>query len=312
MLLTGWLLLLSGCLENPNIPIKLAINQWPGYAYLYLAEQQGLFAEHDLNLELVPFGSLSDAQRAYVSGRVDGIASTLIEAVQAQALSSRPLNIVLLTDYSNGADVVLARPSISTVADLKGKTIGAEVTSLGIYMLHRTLATAQLSLDDVTVKNLEPGKAFKAFSVDYIDAYVTYPPHSIDLMHSEDLAPLFTSADIPFDILDSIAFSVATLDKHPELPAKLRRIWQQALDYDAAHPEQAQQSMAKMLGISVAELQGSLANIHVLSAGEQQTLFRSPDTLQAKARDVCAVLHSIDALVYDCQQLPDIIYRAPW
>ena len=35
--------------------------------------------------------------------------------------------IILITDYSNGNDMIVARPGIRSVADLKGKKIGVEI-----------------------------------------------------------------------------------------------------------------------------------------------------------------------------------------
>lgn len=305
------LCLLAGCTHKPEPAIRLAINPWPGYEFLFLAAQQGYFKEVGLDVELIPFNSLSDAQRAYIGGRVDGFASTMIEAVQSQVLSRRPLQVVMVPDYSNGGDVVIARKPIASPADLKGKRIGAEVSSLGIYMLHRTLASAGLTLADIELANIEQIRGPQAFSDGLIDAYVTYPPFSVKILEDPATRVIFTSAQIPYDIIDTISISTDTLQSHPQLVPKLYRAWQMALDYARDNPQRAHALMATRQGISVEAFTAALDDIHVIDSVEQYRLFSQPDALQQKAVDVCNVLTAVEAIRFDCQTLPFIIYRAP-
>ena len=129
------LALLTACAKKEPRPITIAINPWPGYELLYLAEKKQFFEKVGANIKLYQLGSLSDAQRAYLNGQVDGLTSTLIEAVQAQVLGGQALKIIMVPDYSNGGDVIVSNKSASSISDLKGKTIGCEVSSLGIYIL---------------------------------------------------------------------------------------------------------------------------------------------------------------------------------
>ena len=138
--------LLSGCDQNSTPPVTIAVNPWPGYAFLHLAEEKNFFEAHDLNIKVVPVDSLSDAQRAYVHGRVDGMASTVVESVHAHYSAGRPLSVILVSDYSNGGDVILTNDSIDSVAELKSKRVGCEVGSLGVFMLQRALAQQRFKL----------------------------------------------------------------------------------------------------------------------------------------------------------------------
>ena len=302
-------LMLANCTKAPPPPIKIAINPWPGYEFLFLAQTQGFFEEVGLNLTLVPFGTLSDAQRAYVSGRANGLASTMIEAVQSQVLGENPLKIVLIPDYSNGGDVVIGMSPLNSVQDLKGKRVGAEVSSLGIYMLHRTLASVGLTLGDVELINIEQSAADQAFEEDRIDAYVTYPPYSLEMLKREGMRTLFTSASIPFDIVDTIAISRETLAKNPDLVPKLHQAWGKAIRFTNENSREAIAIMAQRQGISSEDFAAVLGDIHVLDPTEQRQTFTQPDKLQEKAVDVCNLLASVKAIEFDCSSLPDIIYR---
>lgn len=303
------LFFLVACSKQSDPPIKIAINPWPGYEYLFLAQELNFFQEQNLNIELVPFGSLSDAQRAYVNKRVDGMASTIIEVVQASVYGDRPLKIVLVPDYSNGGDVVVARSDVSSIEKLKGKNIGAEVSSLGIYMLHRTLAKAGLSFEDIHLVNVEQSSAKDAFVQNRIDAFVTYPPYSLNLLKLENMRTIFTSAEIPFDVIDTLSLAADLLTKDPTLVPKLHQAWQKALDYAAAHPNEANQIMADRQGISVEEFTSILCDVHIINQTEQKAIYADKDALQNKAIDVCEVLNHVGSIEQACNELPNLVYQ---
>ena len=309
LIILACLQLLMACGEKKETPVTIGINPWPGYEYLYLAQQLGYFKQLGLNVSMHPLDSLSDTQRAYIHGRVDGFTSTLIEVVQAQVLSDRPLNFFIVTDYSNGGDVILARKSIETLADIKGKRVGCEVSSLGIYLLHRALATVNLSLEDVNVVNLEQSLGKAAFENDEIDVFVTYPPISLDILKFDDIHTVFTSAEIPYEILDVVSLSVDTIKKDDQLVPGIRKAWQMALDYERQHPLEAHQIMAARQRISVEEYTSVLGDIKILDDTEQTKLFQQAQFLQQRSREVCETLVAVQAIETDCAKLPSVVYQ---
>ena len=39
--------------EEPNQPLRISINAWPGYAYVYIAQEKGYFQANQVNVELI-------------------------------------------------------------------------------------------------------------------------------------------------------------------------------------------------------------------------------------------------------------------
>lgn len=303
------LLGLTACTKSPSKPITIAINPWPGYEFLYLAEQKGFFETAGANIQLVQLSSLSDSQRAYVSGRVDGLASTLIEAVQAEHLGGKPLKVVLITDYSNGGDVILAGTDVTDVQGLKGKTVGCEVSSLGIFVLERALSHAGMTLDDVQVHNSEQAGGKALLDAGTIDAFVSYPPYSINTMKDERYHEIFSSADIPFEVIDTLSLAEEVLQANPQLVSQIHNAWQMALDFYAANPEEAVALMAKREGISAEDFKGVLSDLVVLNKAQQQPLLAEPEKLEATVQSICKTLVHVEALTVDCQQQSPLVYR---
>ena len=237
-LLACCLFTLIAC-SKPQPPISIAINPWPGYEFLYLAEHKGFFKQLGADIKLVQLSSLGDAQRAYVNGRVDGLTSTIIEAVQVEPLGGKPLKVVLVPDYSNGGDVILTSKAYPDMISLKGKTIGCEVSSLGMFILRRALTKAGMTLEDVNIINVEQSSGQARLTQGKIDAFVSYPPVSISILESDDYHQVFDSSQIPFEIIDTVSISTEVLERQPNLVSQLHQAWQMSLDYTRNNPEEA-------------------------------------------------------------------------
>ncbi|MCG9748787.1 ABC transporter substrate-binding protein [Shewanella sp. Isolate8] len=305
-------MLMVGCgPKKVEEAVTIAINPWPGYELLYLAKQKGFYRQVGANIELVQVSTLSDAQRAYLTGHVDGFASTMIEAIQVAPLGGKPIKIVLLADYSDGGDVIIAPTSIENMQALRGQTIGCEVSSLGIFVLERALRQHQMQLDDVNVINVEQGAAVSALALGKIAAMVTYPPYSVEIQSSGDYLQLFSTKEIPEEVLDTLSISSSVLAEHPQLVDQIHQAWQLTLDYMRQHPEEAMAIMAKREGLQVAEFKEALADLKLLSSEEQHKLFAQRDKLTQLGYSVCETLVKIGAIESDCLHVDNLFYQVP-
>lgn len=304
-------LILIACSHEPQTSkVTVAINPWPGYELLYLAEEKGFFKEVGLNIKLVQTATLSDAQRAYISGRVDGFASTIVEAVQAQEFGGAPLSVVLLADYSNGGDVILSQAPYQSLSDLRGKKIGCEVSSLGIYILARALTVYDMSLDDVEIVNVEQGNALHSLNIGQIDAMVTYPPYSFEILNDLNQVnhSVFTTAEIPNEILDIVSISKQRIKDDPSLAPKLHQAWQMSYDYLKLHPIEAVKLMAEREGISEYEFNQSLKGIYLFNNSEQSHQLKNQQDLISLAQSVCDTLNKVGAFNSSCDHIKTLFY----
>jgi NitT/TauT family transport system substrate-binding protein len=126
--------------ESGLVEVRIGANLWMGYDLLSMAADLGWFEEEGFNVEIVDLGSLADSKAAFERGYVDGMATTVMEVVQARSESDLNPIAVLVADYSNGTDVVVAKRAITSIAGLAGARIAVD-PPLGIYILYRMLAT---------------------------------------------------------------------------------------------------------------------------------------------------------------------------
>lgn len=274
--------LLSGCVaQEAERPLRVGISPWPVWEFAHLARDKGMFATEGVDVQLLEFPSLSDARRAYERGQIDGLFSGVIEVLQAQQSSGRRTKIVMMTDFSNGADVVLAKAPATSPRDLKGKRIGLEVESLNIFVLARALQIADLDLNAVRLVNLQQDQLPGALRRGDIDAAVTYPPVSTTLHPARKLTRVFSSAEIPGEVAAVLSFDEKVLRRRGQEVHGLIRAFFRAQDYARDHHDEAMRIMATQEQMTPAAFERALSDgIRVVGAKEQHTHFAPGGSLE--------------------------------
>jgi len=302
-----FLIFVTSCTEKPDQKtIRLGINPWPGYEFLYLADQKGFFEEEDLDIELVELASLADIKRVFEQGRIDAMASTIIEAVEVSLTSNQKISIALIPDFSNGGDVILANSPIASIADLKGKKVGVELGLLGSFILSQALEKNGLSLDDVTMLNVEQLDSKNQLMSGNIAAMVTYPPFSTETLRHGTVNQIFSTADIPGDVIDVISIKGNSLIHPREWQQKLFTVWQRALDYAKNNPEDANKIMSEREGISAEEFVDALTGMEIIKKDKQTDLLNS-EQLANNILRVCRALNQVNAENHHCDTINDRI-----
>jgi len=273
-LLRRWFVLLlvafvaSGCQRAERAPLQLATNLWPGYEPLYLAQELG-YLDKDL-VRLAEYTSASEVMRAYRSGRVDLAALTLDEALLLN--ESAVATIILLLDFSNGADAILGSASVAQLSDIKGKRVGVEGSALGAFFFNEALKNARLQREDVQLVPLGVDEHESAFLDGRVDAVVTFEPVRGHLLR-KGAHVLFDSAQIPGKIVDVLVVRPSVLSSDRAAVQAVVDGWFKALarierDYDSSL-----QRMNARLQLDASDLRTAYQGIILGSATQNRKLF---------------------------------------
>lgn len=205
-------LFLASCSPVDKHVLKIGTNNWLGYQPFYEAQQNG-FWDQD-TIAVVELGSSTEVIRALSSGALDAAALTLDETVSALSRNS-DLQIVMVLDISHGGDVLIAKPEITSLQKLQGKTIGVENTALGAIMLDAVLRTAGLALADVTIYSVTFDQHEAVLKKQKVDAVITFEPVRSKLL-AEGFLDLFNSRQIPDTIIDVLVVAKSAINKYPQ------------------------------------------------------------------------------------------------
>ena len=241
------------CCLAPGLPacggasppeLRIGINPWPGYEHFFLAQELGLYDTTLVRVRVVELSSLSDTRRAFERGQRDAFAVTPIEVLLARENSGRRPVVVLATDVSEGADVLLAGPGIGDLHDLRGRRIGVEPGTLNVYLVSRALERVGLTLADVVLVSLEPPQMLAALRRGAVDAVASYPPASLAMAAMPGVTTLFSSLELPGEILGVASVDSAYLATHRPAVVALLRGFEAAREFALAHPDEADARMA--------------------------------------------------------------------
>lgn len=264
---------LSACTEPPEKKVRIGIHVWPGYDTLILARDKDLLA--DSNVRLIELPSASESIRAFQNRTVDGALLTVDEVLRLADHGHDPV-IILVMDFSNGADAILAQPQIGTLAALKGKTIGVEPNALGAYLLARALDTASLSASDVTLVSMPIAETTAAMTDRQVDAVVTYEPHLTQILDA-GATLLFDSTQMPGEITDVLVVHKEVIEKSPKALQRLVDAQFNALEYLEKKSDDAVSLMAKRENITPAELRAALTRLDLPDRQSNQRLLSAKD-----------------------------------
>ena len=135
------------------VTLKLAVLPIIDTLPMYVAQQEGLFAKHGVNVEFVPVASAPERDQLLAAGQADGaINETLAvmnfnkEAVQLQAV-----RYALVPTEGHGHFFILAsgKSGITTTDGLKGVEIGVSQGTVIEYVTERLLQAEGLTADDI-------------------------------------------------------------------------------------------------------------------------------------------------------------------
>jgi len=274
--------LLPGCRRNVA-PLAVAAHLWPGYEFMFLAQREGWLAASQVTLRETQ--SASESLQALSDGKIDAAALTLDEVLRARAAGTA-LSVVLVFDISAGADVVLARPDIRELKQIKGKRIGVEQSALGALMLVKTLQAAGLERNEVQAVPLTIDQHESAWQRGEVDVLVCYPPASSHLLEG-GAVNLFDSRQLPDTIVDVLAVRQGMLEEKRDAIRHLVSAHLRALRYLQINSQDASYRMAAHLGLTPEQVLPSfkgmvlpdLANNRRLLGGDQPALQASAGNL---------------------------------
>lgn len=275
-------LLLAGCSESPKEPIRVGLGAWPGYEFLYLAKEKGFFEEENIKVRLVEFSSVSDSVKAFERGQVDAFGSTFIELLMAKDRGARVPQAFYVADISEGADVIIARKPATSMRDLRGRRFGLEFGSMNIYMLVRGLHQAGMTLADVVPVPVDQGSIYDSFREGQIDVAVTWPPASYKILDTGEATLVFSSKDIPNEVVDVLISDPAVLSSRREEMAGLTRAFEKAVAYSRENQSDAYTIMANRQGTTTEQFAQSVNDGLRVGRMVEQARFFAPGGLLEK------------------------------
>lgn len=244
--------------------IRIAINQWPGFVPGIIMNNGIAPNKNSANWKDFGFTAsytIMDDPVAMLKGYgrddFDVIWSTIDSAAtQLGGLKKggQPTKVFLQVDWSRGGDGIVAKKSIRSVEDLRGKKIGLITQSPSEFLLIYALRNS--SLDDQEQKAIltrlvgmdSPDALIAAFEAGQLDAIVTWEPNISAIVNRGGNAHvLLDTSTFANAISDVFMASEKFINENPELIQKFIQSWQQGIREFNRNPSNAAEVMMQNL-----------------------------------------------------------------
>jgi NitT/TauT family transport system substrate-binding protein len=226
--------------QAQETPVTVAISGWTGFAPLTLAKEAGLFKKQGLDVTIKKIPQ-KDRHLAIASGDVQ-CAATTVETWVAWNASGVATTQIFQLDKSYGADGMVVKPAITSIKDLKGKTMAADAPGTATYFtLAWMLKKNGLSMKDVKVVNLSPQAAANAMIAGNtdIDGGMTYEPYLSAVRAKPEAGKIIaTTLDYPM-VMDTFGCTPKFLADNPKAAQGLTNGYFEALELIGKEPKKS-------------------------------------------------------------------------
>ncbi|MFN4038514.1 MAG: putative urea ABC transporter substrate-binding protein [Erythrobacter sp.] len=250
----------------PRTEFAIGWSIYAGWMPWPYAEQAGIVKKwadkYGITIKFVQVNDYVESVNQYTAGKLDGVTVANMDALTIPAAGGKDTSAIILGDYSNGNDAVLLKAADS-VAAIKGRDVYLVELSVSHYLLARALEKNGLVLSDVKTINTSDADIAGAFAAPSINAAVAWNPQVTTMKGVAGTKAVFSSADIPGEILDLMVVDTKTLKANPNLGKALAGIWYETMALmmkDDAEGKAARAAMAKLAGATPEQFEAQLAS----------------------------------------------------
>jgi NitT/TauT family transport system substrate-binding protein len=255
-------------------PLKIGYSDWPGWVAWQVAIDKGWFKQAGVDVKFEWF-DYSASMDAYSAGKIDGVLMTNGDALVTGSAGGKS-KMIMLTDYSDGNDMIVAKPGIKSLKELKGKKVAVEEGLVEHLLLLDGLKKAGMKPSDVTLVNAKTNSMPQVLGSGEVAAIGAWQPVAGEAMRAlPGSRPIYTSADEPGLIYDVLAVSPASAAMHKAEWIKVLKVWDRVVHYinDPKTQPDAVKIMAARVGVSPATYLPLLKGTHLLDLAAGKKIF---------------------------------------
>jgi len=247
-----------------------------------LARELGYYAREGVAVEVIYTEDTENQIADFIAGKYDGMALPIGSLIVASGHHPN-IRVVYAIDESAGGDAVVANPAITSIAELRGKVIGATLGGFGELFVERMLEAGGLTRAEVTLINTDSNLVPGQLRAGVIDAGQAWEPYVSRAVQAGGRV-LYTSRETPGLIIDTLQFRDAALRERPEDVRAFLRAILRAVEHWRAHPEEDNAIIAQALAIPLGEVQP--LGLKLLSLADNRRAFdrNDPTSLYQSAR----------------------------
>lgn len=263
-------------------PIVIGYSSWAGWWPWAIAESEGMFGKHGVNVELKWYDNYTQSMEDLANGHIDGNCQTLNDTISFVVDAVKGEVVVLVNDNSMGNDKIIAASGIKQIQTLKNKQVAVEAGVVDDFLLTLALEKEGLSRDDVEIVDVETGAAVEAFAAGLVDAVGAFPPFWLTALDREGASEIASSADFPGAIPDLLVVTNELVEEFPQTVQALVDVWFEILDFMAKNPTESDEIMAARANVSYEQMELFKAGTKMFTLEDNLEAFSKGNSMNMK------------------------------
>ena len=263
-------------------PLKIAYSDWPGWVAWEIAVKKGWFEEAGVEVKFEWMDYVASME-AYGAGKLDACHMTNGDALVTGA-TAKPSVCILINDYSNGNDMLIAKEGISSVEELKGKKVALEEGFVPHLLVLKALEAAGMTADDIEIVNTPTSDTPQVLKSEEISAICAWQPSSgTALKQVPGSKPIFTSKDAPGLIYDCLFVTKESLEARRDDWMKVVEVWYKVVDFikDEDNTDEALAILAGRVNVTPDEYEPFLDGTYILPLDEALKVWEAKEGLES-------------------------------
>ena len=213
-----------------DAPLRIGYSDWPGWVAWQVAIEKGWVKDAGVDATFV-WSDYSASIDAFAAGKLDADMVTNGDALVMGGGGAKSV-MIMVTDYSNGNDVIIGKAGIQGLADLKGQKVGVEIGLVEHLLLVNGLEKVGLPEQDVTLVDAKTNDMPNVLSSGSVAAVGAWQPVAGGVMRNVPGAHvLYSSAQQPGLIYDVIAVAPASYSARKAEWTKLVGVWDRVVNF---------------------------------------------------------------------------------
>lgn len=203
-------------------------------------------AERDMTVNWIQSAGSNRANEALRAGAVE-VGSTAGSAALLARSNGSPIQVIDIYSQPEWAALVVPGDSdITSVADLRGRSIAATKGTDPYFFLLQSLEEAGVSLDEVTIENLQHADGWAALQNGSVDAWAGLDP--IMAGAEQDGARLLYR-NLGFNSYGFLNASESFIREQPEIAQLVVDAYESARAWAAEHPDETAEILAEVASL---------------------------------------------------------------
>ncbi|MDA8380922.1 MAG: NrtA/SsuA/CpmA family ABC transporter substrate-binding protein [Actinomycetota bacterium] len=266
----------SAAPQGPPTPVRIGLDAFGGAVVVYVAQQQGFFAKHHLNVTIQTYSVGLDTLNAALTGSEDFGWAFDFGSLGAMR-TNRLRYVAVLTRTQPGFDQLAVRTAtVKSPADLKGKKMGISAGTQQDYITVKYLQKIGVPVSSVQLLNFgTPLEMVAALETGQIDGAWLYGQAIQEAQKAKSISLIASDSAVISHGLGLLIGSTTFLQQHPDTTQRLLAALIDAEKWLDQDPSKNIETAATYIAAQLkAPVSGVLANI---KTAQQTVSFQQSD-----------------------------------